>query len=155
MNIPLKKIEIYKNFIENNLKKTPEEGNNLYIMIGAVEAYYEIIAEILIPASSRSKTQHKLLLELKEYDLVNFDEFTIMNETRKLKNDITHRLDYEPPISVLYDFNNNCKIENKKLPKDKESQSEIEECILFSIISGYKIIEKKLTPALLRELEVE
>lgn len=154
MNIVLEKINIYKNFIDSTLGKTKKEGNNLYILIGMVETYYEFVSEILIPSSSRSKTQFMLLQELKEANIIDFIEFKIMDETRKLKNALTHRLDYMPPISVLYDFNNNCKIENKILPQDKDNQEEIENCILFSVIEGYKIIDAKLFPLMIKELEL-
>lgn len=153
MNIPLKKIQYFKDFINNASKLQNNEGNNIFMIISAIESYYEFIAEALIPSSSRSKTQHKLLLELKELELVSFDEFKIMDETRKLKNDLTHRLDFLPDENTYHNFNNNCNIENIKKPNDAKNQDELLQSLTYSLISGFKIIDKKLFLAVSKELE--
>ncbi len=153
MTIPLKKIQYFKDFIKNTSKLQKDEGNNIFMIISAVESYYEFISEALIPSSSRSKTQHKLLLELKESNIITFDEFKIMDETRKLKNDLTHRLDFLPDEKVYHNFNNNCNLENIKKPNNAKDQDEILESLAYSVISGFKIIDKKLFEAVLKELE--
>ncbi|MBV5278768.1 MAG: hypothetical protein J0647_07025 [Campylobacteraceae bacterium] len=150
MKIELEKLAYFKNFIE---KEKGALGCNLYVMILVIEAYYEFISEVLIPSSSRSMTQFKLLEELKALKLVNEQEFTIMNETRKLKNELTHRLDYIVNISYLHDFNNNCKLTNKRIPEDKDDQSAIDESLRDALIKSYTLIDDLLYPKVCEELE--
>lgn len=150
MKIELEKLAYFKNFIE---KEKGALGCNLYVMILVIEAYYEFISEVLIPSSSRSMTQFKLLEELKALKLVNEQEFTIMNETRKLKNELTHRLDYIVNISYLHDFNNNCKLTNKRIPEDKDDQKAIDESLRDALIKSYTMIDELLYPKVCEELE--
>lgn len=150
MRTELEKLNYFKEFIE---KERGELGCNLYIMVLVIEAYYEFVSEVLIPSSSRSMTQFKLLEELRALKIVNEQEFVIMNETRKLKNDLTHRLDYRVNITYLHDFNNNCKLSNKKIPEDKDDQRAIDESLRDALIKSYTIIEAKLSPRVLVELE--
>lgn len=150
MKIELEKLAYFKNFIE---KEKGALGCNLYVMILVIEAYYEFISEVLIPSSSRSMTQFKLLEELKALKLVNEQEFTIMNETRKLKNELTHRLDYIVNISYLHDFNNNCKLTNKRIPEDKDDQKAIDESLRDALIKSYTLIDDLLYTKVCEELE--
>ena len=150
MSVELEKLSYFKNFIEH---EKGAFGFNVYIMVLVVEAYYEFISEVLIPSSSRSMTQFKLLEELRALKLVNEQEFTIMNETRKLKNELTHRLDYRVNITYLHDFNNNCKLSNKKIPEDKEDQEAIDNSLRDALIKSYTLIDDKLYPRVLEELE--
>ncbi|MCD8478181.1 MAG: hypothetical protein LRY68_10125 [Sulfurospirillum sp.] len=56
MMVEMQKLHYFKDFIEQ--EENPL-GKNLYVMILAVEAYYEFVAEVLIPGTSRSMTQFK------------------------------------------------------------------------------------------------
>jgi len=64
MMVEMQKLHYFKEFIE---KEENPIGKNLYVMVLAVEAYYEFVAEVLIPGTSRSMTQFKLLEELKTH----------------------------------------------------------------------------------------
>lgn len=149
MSVELHKLAYFKNFIE---KEKGELGCNLFVMVLVIEAYYEFISEVLIPSSSRSMTQFKLLEELKVLKLVGEQEFTIMNETRKLKNDLTHRLDYVINIAYLHDYNNNCKLTNKRIPEDKDDQKAIDESLRDALIKSYTIVDELLYPKVCEEL---
>ena len=81
MKIELEKLAYFKNFIE---KEKGALGCNLYVMILVIEAYYEFISEVLIPSSSRSMTQFKLLEELKALKLVNELAITLIEGPRYL-----------------------------------------------------------------------
>ncbi|MDD3324503.1 MAG: hypothetical protein PHN38_05225 [Sulfurospirillaceae bacterium] len=150
MSVELEKLSYFKNFIENEKN---ELGYNIYVMVLVVEAYYEFISEVLIPSSSRSMTQFKLLEELRALKLVNEQEFTIMNETRKLKNELTHRLDYMVDVTYLHDFNNNCKLANKKIPEDKYDQKAIDESLRDALLKSYKIVDEKLYKRVEEEIQ--
>ena len=150
MKIELQKLDYFKNFID---QEKGALGCNLYVMVLVIEAYYEFISEVLIPSSSRSMTQFKLLEELRALKLVNEQEFTIMNETRKLKNELTHRLDYIVNIAYLHDFNNNCKLTNKRIPEDKDDQKAIDESLRDALIKSYSLIDELLYPKVCEELE--
>ncbi|MDD3344074.1 MAG: hypothetical protein PHR87_10915, partial [Sulfurospirillaceae bacterium] len=76
----------------------------------------------------------------------------IMNEVRKLKNELTHRLDYRVNVTYLHDFNNNCKLTNKKIPEDKEDQSAIDNSLRDALIKSYTLIDAKLYPRVIAEL---
>lgn len=148
--VEMQKLHYFKDFIE---KEENPIGRNLYVMVLAVEAYYEFAAEVLIPSSSRSMTQFKLLEELRGDKIVTEQEFVIMNETRKLKNELTHRLDYQIDLKYLYDFCNNCSIKDKIVPENKEDQSELDGALLDALLKSYKIIDLKLYSKVRKELE--
>lgn len=150
MMVEMQKLHYFKDFIE---KEENPIGKNLYVMVLAVEAYYEFAAEVLIPSSSRSMTQFKLLEELRGDKIVTEQEFVIMNETRKLKNELTHRLDYQIDLKYLYDFCNNCSIKDKIVPENKEDQSELDGALLDALLKSYKIIDLKLYSKVRKELE--
>ena len=150
MMVEMQKLHYFKDFIE---KEENPIGRNLYVMVLAVEAYYEFAAEVLIPSSSRSMTQFKLLEELRGDKIVTEQEFVIMNETRKLKNELTHRLDYQIDLKYLYDFCNNCSIKDKIVPENKEDQSELDGALLDALLKSYKIIDLKLYSKVRKELE--
>lgn len=48
--VEMKKLHYFKEFIE---QEEHPLGKNLYMMVLAVEAYYEFVAEVLIPGTSR------------------------------------------------------------------------------------------------------
>ena len=148
--VEMQKLHYFKDFIE---KEENPIGKNLYVMVLAVEAYYEFAAEVLIPSSSRSMTQFKLLEELRGDKIVTEQEFVIMNETRKLKNELTHRLDYQIDLKYLYDFCNNCSIKDKIVPENKEDQNELDGALLDALLKSYKIIDLKLYSKVRKELE--
>lgn len=148
--VEMQKLHYFKDFIE---KEENPIGKNLYVMVLAVEAYYEFAAEVLIPSSSRSMTQFKLLEELRALKIVTEQEFVIMNETRKLKNELTHRLDYQIDLKYLYDFCNNCSIKDKIVPENKEDQQELDGALLDALLKSYKIIDLKLYSKVRKELE--
>ena len=148
--VEMQKLHYFKDFIE---KEENPIGRNLYVMVLAVEAYYEFAAEVLIPSSSRSMTQFKLLEELRGDKIVTEQEFVIMNETRKLKNELTHRLDYQIDLKYLYDFCNNCSIKDKIVPENKEDQDELDGALLDALLKSYKIIDLKLYSKVRKELE--
>ena len=150
MIVEMQKLHYFKDFIEQ--EENPI-GKNLYMMVLAVEAYYEFVAEVLIPGTSRSMTQFKLLEELRALKTINEQEFVIMNETRKLKNELTHRLDYQIDLTYLYNFCNNCTVKDKIVPEDKENQSEIEEALLDGLLKSYKTVDLKLYSKVRKELE--
>ena len=150
MMVEMQKLHYFKDFIE---KEENPIGKNLYVMVLAVEAYYEFAAEVLIPSSSRSMTQFKLLEELRGDKIVTEQEFVIMNETRKLKNELTHRLDYQIDLKYLYDFCNNCSIKDKIVPENKEDQHELDGALLDALLKSYKIIDLKLYSKVRKELE--
>ncbi len=150
MMVEMQKLHYFKDFIE---KEENPIGKNLYVMVLAVEAYYEFAAEVLIPSSSRSMTQFKLLEELRALKIVTEQEFVIMNETRKLKNELTHRLDYQIDLKYLYDFCNNCSIKDKIVPENKEDQQELDGALLDALLKSYKIIDLKLYSKVRKELE--
>ena len=150
MMIEMQKLHYFKDFIE---KEEGALGRNLYVMVLAVEAYFEFVAEVLIPSSSRSMTQFKLLEELRTLKIVSEQEFVIMNEVRKLKNELTHRLDYQADMKYVYDFLNNCGVKDKFIPQDKESQSERDNALLDGLLKSYKVIDLKLYSKVRKELE--
>lgn len=150
MMVEMQKLHYFKDFIEQ--EENPL-GKNLYVMILAVEAYYEFVAEILIPGTSRSMTQFKLLEELRALKTISEQEFVIMNETRKLKNDVTHRLDYEINATYLFDFCNNCGVKDKIIPEDKNDQQELNSALLDALLKSYKIVDLKLYSKVRKELE--
>ena len=150
MMVEMQKLHYFKDFIE---KEENPIGKNLYVMVLAVEAYYEFVAEVLIPGTSRSMTQFKLLEELRALKIVTEQEFVIMNETRKLKNELTHRLDYQIDLKYLYDFCNNCSIKDKIVPENKEDQDELDGALLDALLKSYKIIDLKLYSKVRKELE--
>lgn len=150
MTVEMQKLHYFKEFIEN--ERAPL-GCNIYMMALAIEAYYELASEILIPSSSRSMTQFKLLEELRTLKIVSEDEFVIMNETRKLKNELTHRLDYQIDMKFLHDFCNNCHVKDKIIPENKENQQELDEALLDALLKSYKIIDLKLYSKVRKELE--
>ena len=132
MSIELKKLNSFKDFI----LKQQNQSDGIYLLTLAIESYYELISEILVPNSSRSVTQFKLLEELRASKSITEQEFAIMNETRKFKNNLTHRLDYEPDINFLHDFYNNCSLTNKRLPKDKNNQEELEKMLQYALLKS-------------------
>lgn len=148
--VEMQKLHYFKDFIE---KEESSVGKNLYVMILAIEAYYEFAAEVLIPNSSRSMTQFKLLEELRALKIVNETEFVIMNETRKLKNDLTHRLDYAVSLTYVYDFCNNCQVKDKTVPEDKNDQHALDAALLDALLKSYKTIDVKLYSKVRKELE--
>lgn len=150
MMVEMQKLHYFKNFIEQ--EESPI-GKNLYVMVLAVEAYYEFVAEVLIPGTSRSMTQFKLLEELRALKTINEQEFVIMNETRKLKNELTHRLDYQIDLKYLFDFCNNCTVKDKIVPDNKEDQQELEDALLDGLLKSYKIVDLKLYSKVRKELE--
>ncbi len=150
MMVEMKKLHYFKEFIE---QEEHPLGKNLYMMVLAVEAYYEFVAEVLIPGTSRSMTQFKLLEELRSLKTISEQEFVIMNETRKLKNELTHRLDYEVDIKVVYDFCNNCAVKDKIVPEDKEDQAQLDAALLDGLLKSYKIVDLKLYSKVRKELE--
>ena len=146
----MKKLHHFKDFIEQ--EENPL-GKNLYVMVLAVEAYYEFVAEVLIPGTSRSMTQFKLLEELRSLKTISEQEFVIMNETRKLKNELTHRLDYEVTLTNVYDFCNNCGVKDKIVPEDKENQEELDNALLDALLKSYKTVDLKIYSKVRKELE--
>ena len=146
----MKKLHHFKDFIEQ--EENPL-GKNLYVMVLAVEAYYEFVAEVLIPGTSRSMTQFKLLEELRALKTISEQEFVIMNETRKLKNELTHRLDYEVTLTNVYDFCNNCGVKDKIVPEDKENQEELDDALLDGLLKSYKTVDLKIYSKVRKELE--
>jgi uncharacterized protein YutE (UPF0331/DUF86 family) len=150
MMVEMKKLHYFKEFIE---QEEDPIGKNLYMMVLAVEAYYEFVAEVLIPGTSRSMTQFKLLEELRSLKVIDEQEFVIMNETRKLKNELTHRLDYEVDIKVVYDFCNNCMVKDKVVPENKEDQDQLDAALLDGLLKSYKIVDLKLYSKVRKELE--
>lgn len=150
MTVEMKKLHYFKDFIE---KEQNALGCNIYVMILAIEAYYEFVSEILIPSSSRSMTQFKLLEELRTLKIVSEDEFVIMNETRKLKNELTHRLDYQIDMKYLHDFCNNCSIKDKIIPENKENQEHLDSALLDALLKSFKIIDLKIYSKVRKELE--
>lgn len=150
MMVEMQKLHYFKDFIEN--EETPI-GRNLYMMILAVEAYYEFIAEVLISGTSRSMTQFKLLEELRALKTISEQEFVIMNETRKLKNELTHRLDYQIDVKYLYDFCNNCTVKDKIVPENKEDQQALDAALLDALLKSYKVVDVKLYSKVRKELE--
>ena len=150
MMVEMQKLHYFKDFIE---KEENPIGKNLYVMVLAVEAYYEFMAEVLIPGTSRSMTQFKLLEELRTLKVINEQEFVIMNETRKLKNELTHRLDYQVDLKYVYDFYNNCTVKDKIVPENKEDHNELEAALLDALLKSYKIVDLKLYSRMRKELE--
>ncbi|MDY0265933.1 MAG: hypothetical protein RBR12_12215 [Sulfurospirillum cavolei] len=150
MMVEMQKLHYFKEFIEQ--EENPL-GKNLYMMILAVEAYYEFVAEVLIPGTSRSMTQFKLLEELRTLKTISEQEFVIMNETRKLKNELTHRLDYQIDLTYLYDFCNNCAVKDKIVPENKDDQNELDAALLDGLLKSYKIVDLKLYSKVRKELE--
>ena len=150
MMTEMKKLHHFKDFIEQ--EENPL-GKNLYVMVLAVEAYYEFVAEVLIPGTSRSMTQFKLLEELRALKTISEQEFVIMNETRKLKNELTHRLDYEVTLTNVYDFCNNCGVKDKIVPEDKENQHELDDALLDGLLKSYKTVDLKIYSKVRKELE--
>jgi len=150
MTVEMHKLHYFKAFIEQ--EENPL-GKNLYMMILAVEAYYEFVAEVLIPGTSRSMTQFKLLEELRALKTISEQEFVIMNETRKLKNELTHRLDYQIDLTYLYDFCNNCAVKDKIIPENKDDQNELDAALLAGLLKSYKIVDLKLYSKVRKELE--
>ena len=148
--VEMQKLHYFKNFIEQ--EESPI-GKNLYMMVLATEAYYEFVAEVLIPGTSRSMTQFKLLEELRALKTINEQEFVIMNETRKLKNELTHRLDYQVDLKYVYDFCNNCAVKDKIVPENKEDQAELDAALLDGLLKSYKIVDLKLYSKVRKELE--
>ena len=146
MMVEMKKLHYFKDFIEN-------QKCDLHVMVLVVEAYYEFVSEVLIPSSSRSMTQFKLLEELRALKIVSEQEFVIMNEARKLKNEITHRLDYEIDLKFLHDFCNNCGVKDKKIPEDAASQDALNYALLDALLKSYKVIDLKLYSKVRKELE--
>ncbi len=150
MMVEMQKLHYFKDFIEQ--EENPI-GKNLYMMVLATEAYYEFVAEVLIPGTSRSMTQFKLLEELRALKVISEQEFVIMNETRKLKNELTHRLDYQIDLKYLYDFCNNCTVKDKIVPENKEDQNELDLALLDGLLKSYKIVDLKLYSKVRKELE--
>ncbi|MCD8544888.1 MAG: hypothetical protein LRY52_08575 [Sulfurospirillum cavolei] len=150
MTVEMQKLHYFKEFIEQ--EENPL-GKNLYVMVLAVEAYYEFVAEVLIPGTSRSMTQFKLLEELRALKTISEQEFIIMNETRKLKNELTHRLDYQIDLTYLYDFCNNCAVKDKIIPENKDDQNELDAALLAGLLKSYKIVDLKLYSKVRKELE--
>jgi len=148
--VEMKKLHYFKDFIE---QVEGALGKNLYVMVLAVEAYYEFVAEVLIPGNSRSMTQFKLLEELRTLKVISEQEFVIMNETRKLKNELTHRLDYEIDMKFLHDFSNNCMVKDKIVPENKEDQAQLDAALLDGLLKSYKIVDLKLYSKVRKELE--
>jgi len=149
MSIPLEKLDHFKRFIQ---EETSPLGTSPYVLILVVEAYYEFVAEALVPNSSRSVTQFKLLEELLSLGLIDKQAYTIMNETRKLKNELTHRLDYRAGVAYLHDFYNNCTLPNKNVPKDKNDQEAIDAALSEALRKGYSVVEALLDEAAVKEL---
>jgi len=150
MTVEMQKLHYFKEFIEQ--EENPI-GKNLYVMVLAVEAYYEFVAEVLIPGTSRSMTQFKLLEELRALKTISEQEFVIMNETRKLKNELTHRLDYQIDLTYLYDFCNNCGVKDKIVPENKDDQNELDTALLDGLLKSYKAVDLKLYSKVRKELE--
>lgn len=150
MTVEMQKLHYFKAFIEQ--EENPL-GKNLYVMVLAVEAYYEFVAEVLIPGTSRSMTQFKLLEELRALKTISEQEFVIMNETRKLKNELTHRLDYQIDLTYLYDFCNNCAVKDKIVPENKNDQKDLDAALLDGLLKSYKIVDLKLYSKVRKELE--
>lgn len=150
MMVEMQKLHYFKEFIEQ--EENPL-GKNLYVMVLAVEAYYEFVAEVLIPGTSRSMTQFKLLEELRALKTISEQEFVIMNETRKLKNELTHRLDYQIDLTYLYDFCNNCSVKDKIVPESKDDQNELDVALLDALLKSYKVVDLKLYSKVRKELE--
>ena len=150
MMVEMKKLHHFKDFIE---QEDNPLGRNLYVMVLAVEAYYEFVAEVLIPGTSRSMTQFKLLEELRTLKTISEQEFVIMNETRKLKNELTHRLDYEVNLTNVYDFCNNCGVKDKIIPENKDDQKELDNALLDGLLKSYKTVDLKIYSKVRKELE--
>ena len=150
MMVEMKKLHYFKDFIE---QEDNPLGRNLYVMVLAVEAYYEFVAEVLIPGTSRSMTQFKLLEELRTLKTISEQEFVIMNETRKLKNELTHRLDYEVNLTNVYDFCNNCGVKDKIIPENKDDQKELDNALLDGLLKSYKTVDLKIYSKVRKELE--
>lgn len=148
--VEMKKLHHFKDFIE---QEDNPLGRNLYVMVLAVEAYYEFVAEVLIPGTSRSMTQFKLLEELRTLKTISEQEFVIMNETRKLKNELTHRLDYEVNLTNVYDFCNNCGVKDKIIPENKDDQKELDNALLDGLLKSYKTVDLKIYSKVRKELE--
>lgn len=149
MSIPLEKLNHFKRFIQ---EETSPLGTNPYVLILVIEAYYEFVAEALVPNSSRNVTQFKLLEELLSLGLIDKQAYTIMNETRKLKNELTHRLDYRIGVAYLHDFYNNCALPNKNVPKDKTDQEAIDGSLSEVLRKGFALVEGLLGEAVAKEL---
>ena len=150
MMVEMKKLHHFKDFIE---QEDNPLGRNLYVMVLAVKAYYEFVAEVLIPGTSRSMTQFKLLEELRTLKTISEQEFVIMNETRKLKNELTHRLDYEVNLTNVYDFCNNCGVKDKIIPENKDDQKELDNALLDGLLKSYKTVDLKIYSKVRKELE--
>ena len=135
-----RKLFEYTDFLTKASHNEAKLGNQLYVMTGIIQTYYEFISCILDNKTTTSNTQAKQLEKLKNNTTITEQQYNIMDETRKLRNKLLHDLLYEPTAQEIIDFHDKCLNSSPKLlaPEQVEGQ------FLNSVLTGYCFIDAQL-----------
>ena len=135
-----RKLFEYTDFLTKASHNEGKLGNQLYIMTGIIQTYYEFISCILDNKTTTSNIQSKQLAKLKNNNIISEQQYNIMDETRKVRNKLLHDLLYEPTAQEIIDFHEKCLNSKPNLlaPEQVEGQ------FLNSILNGYCFIDAQL-----------
>lgn len=154
MHIIWKRKAEFEDFIRGVASEKIEPFGGLYVLIAAVESYFELIVRVLLDKIGLSKaqlrkenyTQKKAIDELYNKKLIDEESKNILHEVRELRNDMLHDVLYKPDLNRLQEFMQ--KYSNKKLdPADEyrcsSSSEELERIFCHQIVTAYAKISNK------------
>jgi len=135
-----RKLFEYTDFLTKASHDEAKLGNQLYVMTGIIQTYYEFISCILDNKTKTSNSQAEQLKKLKTNCTITEQQYNIMDETRKLRNKLLHDLLYEPTAQEIINFHDKCLNNKPQLlaPKQVEGQ------FVNSILNGYCFIDAQL-----------
>ena len=141
MNIVNNKFQSFRNFLTNASHDEANLKNQLYLMTGIIETYYEFISCILDGTLQSRNNQSARLIRLKDANIITSQQFAIMDETRKLRNRLLHDLLYESTAEEIIAFHQECNFHSGPTHLSPE---QIESQFTNSVLNGFCIIDNQL-----------
>jgi len=141
MNVVNNKFQSFRDFLTNASHDKAKLNNQLYLMTGIIETYYEFISCILEGNLQSRDKQFPRLKGLKNADIVTDQQFSIMDETRKLRNKLLHNLLYEPTAEEIINFHKDCNFHSGPAHLSPEH---LDFQFTNSVLNGFCIIDNQL-----------
>ena len=142
----IKEISAFKYFLESMMNDSKNKIYKPYLVTCTIQTYYEYVTKIL-KKNLRDRSIHSERINyLKSNNIIDEEEFKILDKTRLLRNSFSHDLTYFPDVEeikslhpIFSPYTDQHKIGSLVLQEEKEY------AYLNIIIKGYCIISNRLS----------
>ena len=133
-------------FIGEVASDPERENGRLYSLVAVVETYFEFICRVFLGKfKGKGPKQGKSIKKLRKRRIIDDEAKNIMQEVKKVRDDMLHNLFYAPDIEQLRTFKKKCFDEDLN-PGDEyicRDQDHLEQIFSSVLTKAYTIIANK------------